>query len=242
MDNNNIGNLQALWRQFGLSNNAFYKNEALEAVIIPGTEYPNRVWATKELSTSTLRKIREFLQMNRKATFSLFCQSAATLIPLEAYGLELQSTQFGMSLPLNRTFSESDRLVFQQVLSDAEILNWCETFEQSFSYRINQDSLRATLPHLYCFLIKYGEEVVGTILLYPNDQVAGIHSLGIIPAWRGKGIAREAMYLILNYARKKGAKQAVLQASGMAKHLYERIGFSHDFLMINTKLIPSWNL
>lgn len=86
------------------------------------------------------------------------------------------------------------------------------------------------------YLIYDKKTVVGTTILHHTNNIAGIHSLGILQDMRGKGYAKEIMHFILNEAIKKGATLATLQASSIAKKMYEKIGFKTDFTMNNYKL------
>ncbi|WP_073177710.1 GNAT family N-acetyltransferase [Flagellimonas flava] len=105
--------------------------------------------------------------------------------------------------------------------------------KKAFGYGINPETLAKTWKHIPYYLIFDDREPVGTIILYQTGQVAGVHSLGILPQRRKQGYATEIMKHILNMALDKGATLATLQASEMAKNLYTKMGFSLDFIMTN---------
>jgi len=62
-----------------------------------------------------------------------------------------------------------------------------------------------------------------------KQGVAGIHSMGILPAQRRKGYAEEILIHMLHAAKLEGAAYATLQASEMGRGLYAKMGFQQDF-------------
>jgi predicted acetyltransferase len=80
------------------------------------------------------------------------------------------------------------------------------------------------------------EDIVGTVICHQTQNTIGIHSLGILPNMRGKGYATEIMYNVLNKGLEQGCNLATLQASKMAKSMYEKMGFTTEFIMRNYKL------
>ena len=69
--------------------------------------------------------------------------------------------------------------------------------------------------------------------MYFTGKIAGIHGVGVIPSYRRKGFAEEIMKVLLNDALEYGADYSTLQASNMGKGIYERLGYSEDFLISN---------
>lgn len=53
---------------------------------------------------------------------------------------------------------------------------------------------------------------------------------------RGNGYATQIMHHLLNKGLEQGCNLATLQASKMAKSMYEKMGFTTEFKMRNYKL------
>ena len=74
------------------------------------------------------------------------------------------------------------------------------------------------------------------MLYHNNPEVVGIHSMGIIPEMRRRGIGEKVLKEILNISVEQGFKYATLQASMAAKPLYKKYGFTTQFKMSNYQL------
>lgn len=57
--------------------------------------------------------------------------------------------------------------------------------------------------------------------------------MGVIPAMRRKGLAEQMMRRILNQSLAQGFRYAMLQASAMGKGLYQKLGFTEQFVLKN---------
>lgn len=66
---------------------------------------------------------------------------------------------------------------------------------------------------------------VGRGLLFLEDDVAGVYNVGVIEAYRRRGIGEAISWEVIRTGRKAGADVSVLQASEMGHPLYERMGF-----------------
>lgn len=53
----------------------------------------------------------------------------------------------------------------------------------------------------------------------------GIHQVGILDNYRGKGLARDAMLILEQYALDAGINTLQLQASAMGEPLYQSLGY-----------------
>jgi len=56
---------------------------------------------------------------------------------------------------------------------------------------------------------------------------AGIYHVGVVPKARGKGIGKAVTAAACQYAREKGYRYAVLNATGEGRRIYEQMGFTH---------------
>ncbi len=229
----NIDNLTRLWKVAGKAFQGFDENLAYSLSKIKNSEWPNRVWANKPVSQGLIPKIKLEMERISGLTFSNFNENNVKNSLIADDDFVLKSTQYGMSLPLGKKFKTRKNMDFKQVKTKSDADLWGRAFYQAFNYNIGAETVLKTKRDILYFLVFYKEELVGTIVLFSTGQVAGIHSLGIIPSQRKNGFATEIMYSILNLAIDKNLTLATLQASEMAKEMYLKMGFTSDFLMEN---------
>jgi len=141
-----------------------------------------------------------------------------------------------MSLPLKTKFEIQNSVNLQKVTNKQSSALWYSAFYNAFKYKITTETVIKTKNEIQYFLIYLKDELVGTIVLFNTDKVAGIHSLGILPSKRKLGFANETMCLILNIAIDQNLSLATFQASEMAKEMYVEMGFSNDFIIENYQL------
>ena len=70
-----------------------------------------------------------------------------------------------------------------------------------------------------------GNRPVGACSMFLSESVAGFYDAGVLEKERNQGIGSAMMAHALRFARERGAKDAVLLASGMGYGMYSRVGF-----------------
>jgi ribosomal protein S18 acetylase RimI-like enzyme len=235
---NNINNLTNLWTIASKPFNGFATDYLISYCQINNSEWPNRIWTTQQLSIRILQSIKEITEnSDTNLKFVNFENlEANNTILIESLGFKLTSSLPGMSLKLNQYFPKSTRIKLEMVTNKAEAKKWSSVFKEAFGYLISAETVLKSMHKTNYYLIYDKKTVVATIVLHQTNNIAGIHSLGVLPNMRGKGYAKEIMHYILNEAIKQGATQATLQASSVAKKMYEKLGFKTDFTMNNYEL------
>jgi ribosomal protein S18 acetylase RimI-like enzyme len=235
---NNISNLTNLWAMAGKPFTGFATDTIISYSLINHSEWPNKIWSNQDLTTDIVKSIRDFIQHSDvKIRFTTFEHSDTNHNDLiEGCGFKLTSALPGMSLKLSHSFPQPTMLKFKMVTGETEAKIWSQIFKNSFSYLTSKDTVLKTMHSIKYYLAFDNKEPVGTIILHQTGRVAGIHSLGVPPNCRGKGYAKEIMHYILNEAILLNAEYATLQASKMAKGMYEQLGFTVDFTMKNYEL------
>lgn len=234
----NIGNLVSLWQ---VAAKAIKKPNGLQYLWVKNSEWPNRIWTSKALSPALLKEVINIIKANTiSLTFSHFELEKQNDLGLpKQYGLIEKSKQYGMSLALHKRFDYDVRLVFKQVESEEDAQLWSTLFYESFNYIISPKVIFETRLTITYFIALFDGEPTGTLAYYQTKDIAGIHSLGIKPAMRKRGFAKEITYYVLNHAINSKARLATLQASESAKPLYEAVGFTTQFIMRNYRLEES---
>jgi ribosomal protein S18 acetylase RimI-like enzyme len=94
-------------------------------------------------------------------------------------------------------------------------------FAKTLPYR-EEGSLPDGAVHLG---VRLKEKVIGQVIVYPLDGVAGIYSMGVAPKVEGRGIGLALTRAALRTAWELGCEAAVLNATAAGKRLYARAGF-----------------
>ncbi len=232
----NINNLTKLWQLIGNKFNTLSLRKYYSSCYVENSGWPNRVWSDSVNNDESFKEISDIMISNSNTSVFSFFSSKEELemknFIIQKYFHE-KSTQYGMEKVLDEVYEINTKIELVRVtnINDAEL--WCTTFYQSFRYLISEETVAKSLDEIEYFIIKKEGIVAGTVMLFITDKTVGIHSLGIIPDMRGKGVAMDAMKVVLNNATKMGYKLAVLQASEMAKNMYLKLGFEEKYLLKN---------
>lgn len=234
----NISNLTSLWKHASMPFRTYNEGKTIGFCFIPDAQWPNKIWLKSHDTPEILEEIKLLLKTGMdRLTFSYFdIDSGDKNLIFDYHGLKEVSIQYGMNLELAEPFEVSKPLKFHLVTDSLDAKLWSVAFKQSFGYLISEETICKTFETVNYFLIYDEEQIVGTVISHQTQSTFGIHSLGIIPKMRGKGYATQIMHSLLNKALQENCKLATLQASKMAKSMYEKMGFTTEFIMRNYKL------
>jgi GNAT superfamily N-acetyltransferase len=185
-------------RVFELENSA----EALDAIIelLPTANFPARI------TTSGLHTI----QHDERFQFNFGLQNMA---------MSLNDAQF--------PYQETPEI--HQVVDTDEILAYAHVATVAFKYHFNADVFANVLhqsEQVKAFVYVEEGEVLGCGTLFiDSNNVAGLHTIGTLPAGRNKGIGRKITERLLTQAQSEGCSIAVLNASVMGEPIYAKLGF-----------------
>ncbi|ETN95486.1 GNAT family N-acetyltransferase [Zhouia amylolytica] len=231
----NINNLTNLWTVAGEVFQGYSEHNGVYCSHIKNTQWPNRLWTDTPLSAGLKHQLKGSMEKIPGLTFSYFNNGHTSPFQTDP-DFMLKSKQYGMSMELTEKFGSKKIFDFRTVTNREEAELWSKAFHLAFNYNISVETVLNTMNTIPYILVSEEEVLVGTVILHITEQVAGIHSLGIVPSQRKKGYATEIMYHIMNEAIDSDSKLATLQASEMARAMYEKMGFTTDFLMENYTL------
>jgi len=239
----NLGNLTALWQAMGA--NPASGEAAFLAYRNSG--WPRRCWFDTRRNLPTMDQVADVLAaLPAGYIVPVWEGPLATDLreSLVRQGYELSFQQTAMSLHLlgyavndgiAAELDDGQRLQLQRVYAAEPVRTWCEVGGGAFGYDIDpaviSGALATTGLELYAGLI--GSEVVATGLLLQTGGIAGIHQVGVSRAFRGRGIARALMYLLLGRCVESGAEYVTLQASVEGEPLYRSMNFEAQFHISN---------
>ncbi|WP_422358678.1 GNAT family N-acetyltransferase [Reichenbachiella sp.] len=232
----NIDNLTSLWRSVGQKEQAHQRRQDVEIVDVNQSEWPNRIWFVQGAEVEDLPLVEQIMSEASNTLTLSYMDVLNDGLDVQSVGLEQTSELIGMGMALSNDYPVDSELELEAVKNLDQASDWVSYFEQAFGYRINSSQLVHPYPSTVFYIIKYQGQPAGTALVHHTDRVVGIHSMGVIPSMRRKGLARLVMHNILSNALEQGYEYATLQASAMGKGLYEQLGFEEHFLMKNYRL------
>lgn len=87
--------------------------------------------------------------------------------------------------------------------------------------------LLSTIPleNLFFYLGFLNDVPVATGMFWKNQDLVGVHWIGTLPEFRGKGVGFEVTHLPLHELKGQGAQRAILFSSLDGHSMYEKMGF-----------------
>lgn len=107
--------------------------------------------------------------------------------------------------------------------------------EQHVPIQEERDHLDATAQHFGAFV--YGQ-MVGTGRIVSLDKQAKLGRIAVLPEYRGRHIGFKLVEHMVQWARNKGFREAVLGAQVQAIGFYERLGFKAEGDVFDDAGIP----
>lgn len=222
----NIENLIAFWTACGI------RDRKAGAVLTESEHWPRRFWF--EYGYQPDRSELELLMSRvvRADVSSLIPQwheqdelMRTTL--LEA-GFEIGLTQEAMVASSAQLAMHPNSELKMRAVTDAEsAAEWTRIASESFGYPIDNPVVAGLIgvPGFQLVLAQAGNETVGTGMLAETEGTAGLHMVGVPPAHRRRGYARQIMFGLFERVRELGSEVVTLQASTAGEHLYRQLGF-----------------
>jgi ribosomal protein S18 acetylase RimI-like enzyme len=232
-----IHNITSLWKTAASPFDGLVEYPAFSYCAIKGMQWPNRLWFHQDINAESLDQAFATVPDIRKLKVPYWdVYGTGSWKILESKGYVNIGEVTSMSLALKEHFQPGYQLHFKQVKEATEAAIWSTTFFQSFGYVLTPAILMQTLPAIHYYVVYDQSKPVGTAELFINGTVAGIHSIGVVPAMRRRGFANVIMRFILNRAIELNCTHAVLHASNMGKDIYLKLGFEDEFLIKNYNL------
>lgn len=114
------------------------------------------------------------------------------------------------------------------VNSHEALSQWCHACGLAFGYQIPIQSLIPLLNDDNATLLAFQEngEMVGTAILYQSGENMGIHQVGVLPNFQGRGLGKALMLDLVERTKSKGCSTMTLQASNAGTPIYLKMGFT----------------
>ncbi len=229
----NINNLTSIWKSIGQIHQAHTSTLNIEWVDMQDKTWPNRLWLTSPVTSKLLEQAKQHLQSTSTQILIPYysTESEPTETLFNASGFKSLFHQIGMSLKLENPFQVESSVQLKRVNTKEDAKLWSTFFEQSFGYFISPETIANTCHSIEYYITYSGEAPIGTLILHTTNAIIGVHAMGIIPQMRRKGYAEQIMKTIINQAIEQDLDYMTLQASEVGKKVYDKLGFTTDFVL-----------
>lgn len=234
----NIENLTSLWKVVSAPFDSYVQTSNFEYCEIKNSDWPNKLWFNQDIDQDIITSAKEILQ-SKPTNFTIpywniYKHNSSDL--LEKNGFKIQFEQRGMFLKLKTPFRIKCDLNIKLVSNDSEAKQWSELFTQSFEYKISSETIIKTYRKINYYIAYSQNQAVGTAISHKTNNIIGVHSVGILPTMRRKGLAEQIMILLINLAIKDNIDYMTIQASNMGEKMYLKLGFELLFVIKNYAL------
>ncbi|TBR38054.1 GNAT family N-acetyltransferase [Marinomonas agarivorans] len=250
----NIANLTHLWEEMRTSQHTIKDGCAFHL----SDMWPNRYWLDLDTKASlTQQDLQHIQSLPANITFPIWDAfpddsiAANNTKQLEKYltqeGYQCTFHQTAMiltpsftELALSSTKKEKDHIErddshIKEISTFNDINIWRNIASESFGYQVNINSIKRIADNKDTrLLIHYSQqEPSGVAMVHKTSDILGIHQVGVLNQYRGKGIARKLMNHLIALAKEQNITHLTLQASSLGEPLYYNLGFKKQFKIRN---------
>lgn len=238
----NIENLVNLWRTMGT-----LSASGEDAFALRNLNWPRRCWfepgtrplAPDQVAAVLARVPAGYIVPVWESPFEMDLRRA-----LHIRGYRPAFMQTAMCLDLSRypvregkaaALTNGMQVELRNVCTAGDVSTWCDIGGAAFGYHIDTEAVSGALgaPGLDAYLALVEGQPAATALLFRTGDIIGVHQVGVSRAFRGRGVARALMHLLLRHSREGGAAWATLQASEEGEPLYRSMNFDAQFGISN---------
>ena len=121
-------------------------------------------------------------------------------------------------------------LEIKLVENNKDLSKWMDMVVKCFemdelSAKAYQTGLEMNADKFVHFAVYDKDKIVGTGTLFLHEKSAGLYNLSVSPDYRKQGIGKAIHHARFNHAQSLGYEYVTLQATPMATHLDETLGF-----------------
>ena len=145
---------------------------------------------------------------------------------LEKLGFVVKKRQNGMVMQ-SADYAERDMELCVERVAEGDLPQWSAVCTRGFNRPKDElPTLRRFYADPTCLFYgcRMDGQIVATLMLSLQPGNAGIHEVGTLAEYRGKGIASALLNHALDLGAKQGCNCATLQASPLGEPVYKKLG------------------
>lgn len=250
----NINNLKSLWKKYGADKLAPDKcsQQTNEQGFYVNKLWPNRCWFDGNFNINNIDDLSILSKLAQDSLFPILPtfvsennqQFVTQPSNIEHWLLEnnwckaleqtaMCTTLDSCSLLTSKNNAKHADFCVKKLETAVELSPWFAATEMAFGYCIDRSVIENLVEDsdIQLLLGLYQGQAIASALINKTDDVIGIHQVGVKPDFQGQGLASIFMREILSLCQSWQGKYAVLQASELGKPLYERLGFTAQFII-----------
>lgn len=256
IDNANLSNLTALWHKYGSHP---VKATALP-LLQANTGWPHRCWIdsitrpghgiaqvqggvydsrwVENIPESTIFPVWPLMSANNNMPASKLEPKIIEQVLLDKHWYcAFEQTAMYLALATDAIHSPQMRPGFKVKRADTpeDIKMWADIGSEAFAYQIDLSVIQQLIndDDIQLLLACENDQAIACGLLYRTGDIIGVHQFGVKQAFQGKGFAKCFMLDIIGACAQWQGTYVVLQASQAGKPLYEKLGFTSQFIIKN---------
>jgi len=231
-----VSNLFEFWKEIGIANDFFHKNNGIQYTMPDINSWPSKVFISNLFETDLTNIHRRIVLGELPGSLNALNDPQAEDTIISA-GFQKQSELKSMALNLSKwSKPEMDFTSIKLVNSEELAINFANIATQSFGYRVLESTIINLIRNarIKLFIGKYNEEYAscGMIFLDRNGE-SGIHMIGTLSRHRGHGLGKIMTQKLIHEAYKNKSKYVLLVASKLGEPIYSKIGFKTYGRLIN---------
>lgn len=230
MNQHIVEHLFAFWAEIG--NLGGFLNTGKEySYTTPNQEsWPSKVFGLKEAEFN-IDLLKDEIEMGVVPNSVSIYEDKEIAKHLLDHGFALASTIKAMSMDIsNNTHFEINPTKIEQVDSDEKSRIFADVASESFGYPVLKTTISPLLKSqsFKLFLGKHGDAHSSCGMVYlDRNQIAGIHMIGTLSQFRGRGLGKIMTQHLIREAQKNGSQQIYLVASEAGERIYQKMGFKN---------------
>lgn len=226
-----VNNLFELWKYIGCKTNSLHIKNSYCYVIHDNHSWPSKVFELASDDNVAEKISKDFIKSDLPNSISLM-EDISLETQLLNNDFVLKSTVKGMYLDVSRERKLQDSYdSIERVDSIQKAVIFAEIASKSFGYELLSSTIIPLInaSRLKLFIGKHGGKYVscGMVHLDSND-ISGLHMIGTLPEYRGKGLGKVMTGKLMYEAHKNESNQVVLVASIAGERIYSKLGFKLD--------------
>ncbi|WP_143305722.1 GNAT family N-acetyltransferase [Chitinophaga vietnamensis] len=232
-----IANLYDFWTFVGKHSRKILTTPDFHAIQPGDSDWPKRVFDPAhqiDPGSAVFKRIADAMAEQELPKMLALSESVATRYKnsIQEAGFVPQLRQLGMiiHLPAAALPAAPEAISFRLAQSEADAITYAAIASEAFDYRVDPAMLACLLPHtehIRLFIAYYhGEAAACGLVYFDQHGYAGLHMIGTLPAFRGKGLAAAVTIHLMQAAIDAGKTWCVLHASAAGEKVYTKLGFT----------------